>query len=256
VPIALSTISPFASAQTVWSGLTKTFTRTAFSDGALPENQDALTPNVIFTRLGSGGLVNFTSDAFYQGGISPLGTEWATAGVLGNSDKTIAATNWQNLAFTDWIDAFGGSGTTGSGIPNQPAVVHLMTDNVYLDLEFTSWEPGHGAGYTYLRAEPAALPTPTGDYNHNGVVDAADFVLWQNTLGQSASPAGGGADGNANGMIDAGDYTFWRAHFGNTVPGSGSLATAEVPEPSAMMLFFATLGGLIFPRKERRVDST
>src|SRR3954447_15340079 len=98
LPIALSIISPSASAQTVWSGLTKTFTRTAFSDGTLPANQDALTPNVIFTRLGSGGLVNFASDTFYQGGISPLGTEWASAGVLGNSGKTIAATNWQNLA--------------------------------------------------------------------------------------------------------------------------------------------------------------
>jgi hypothetical protein len=72
-----------------------------------------------------------------------------------------------------------------------------------------------------------------GDYNGNGKVDAADYVLWRNTLGQSVT-AGTGADGNADGTITQADYDFWKAKFGNT-SGSGSLASANVPEPASIV---------------------
>lgn len=86
-----------------------------------------------------------------------------------------------------------------------------------------------------------------GDYNNNGVVDAADYVLWRNTLGQSVNP-GVGADGNLSGIIDAGDYTIWRTNFGNAVPnipaGAGA-GFASVPEPaSSLLLIIATLTAL------------
>jgi hypothetical protein len=58
-------------------------------------------------------------------------------------------------------------------------------------------------------------------------------ALFHDTLNQSATPAGSGADGNANGTIDSGDYTFWRSKFGNAVPGSGALVGGAVPEPAA-----------------------
>jgi fibronectin-binding autotransporter adhesin len=58
-----------------------------------------------------------------------------------------------------------------------------------------------------------------GDYNHNGVVDAADYVAWRKGLGTTYSQA---------------DYDVWRAHFGQT-SGSGSAvgigSPAIVPEP-------------------------
>jgi hypothetical protein len=236
--------------QTVWSGLTTTFTRDGFVDGTAAANQDKLTNNVIFARLSNGGLVNFASEATYIGGVSPAGTEWATA--LNNPAASIAATNWANLSFTDWIDAFGGEFSSGGGIPNQPAVVHLITDNIYLDLEFTDWTPGHNAGYSYMRAAPSAAPNPTGDYNGNGVVDASDYVVWRNTLGQSISPAGSGADGNANGTIDSGDYAFWRGKFGNAAPGSGSgLADTQVPEPATVMLEVCGLAFALLTTRQR-----
>jgi hypothetical protein len=84
-----------------------------------------------------------------------------------------------------------------------------------------------------LVAPPA--PTPTGDYNGNGKVDAADYVVWRNTNGQSASPAGSGADGDGSGAVGPGDYTFWRSKFGLSV-GSGSGSITEggaVPEPAS-----------------------
>jgi hypothetical protein len=53
------------------------------------------------------------------------------------------------------------------------------------------------------------------DYNDNGMVDAADYVLWRDTQGQNVD-AGTGADGNADGMITTADYDLWRANFGSS----------------------------------------
>jgi hypothetical protein len=74
-----------------------------------------------------------------------------------------------------------------------------------------------------------------GDYNHNGVVDAADYVLWRKTLNQTG--AGLPADGNNNGTVDQADYNIWRTNFGRP-PGSGASTgiAASVPEPTTLVL--------------------
>ena len=79
-----------------------------------------------------------------------------------------------------------------------------------------------------LQPLPAAL---FGDYNQNGVVDAADYIVWRTTLGNAVANYSG-ADGDGDGMIDQDDYDVWRAHFGQTLPppGAGSgmgIATAS-----------------------------
>jgi T5SS/PEP-CTERM-associated repeat protein len=73
-----------------------------------------------------------------------------------------------------------------------------------------------------------------GDYNGNGIVDAADYTVWRDTLGNAVA-ASSGADGNANGVIDQADYDVWKSNFGNHA-GSGSSANAGVPEPAAIAL--------------------
>ncbi len=73
-----------------------------------------------------------------------------------------------------------------------------------------------------------------GDYNRNGVVDAADYVVWRKTLGQSV-PGGSGADGDNNGIIEQNDYSVWRANFG-AQSGTASVTTAAVPEPASWLL--------------------
>jgi hypothetical protein len=82
-----------------------------------------------------------------------------------------------------------------------------------------------------------------GDYNMNGVVDAADYTVWRNTLGQMG--AGLAADGNGDSVVDADDYGVWKSHFGNMAPGSGSATSANsaVPEPATLVLLtFAAAG--------------
>ena len=95
---------------------------------------------------------------------------------------------------------------------------------------------------TYLNPAP-----PTSDYSGNGIVDAADYVVWRKTLNLPASPAGSGADGNQSGTIDDGDFAHWRARFGNVVSGIGS--GAAVPEPGTALLCFAAAPLVFFPRR-------
>jgi hypothetical protein len=63
-------------------------------------------------------------------------------------------------------------------------------------------------------------PVALGDYNLNGFVDAADFVVWRKMLGANVA-AFSGADGSGNMVIDEEDYGIWRAHFGATLEQGG-----------------------------------
>ena len=77
----------------------------------------------------------------------------------------------------------------------------------------------------------------TGDYNGNGVVDAADYVVWRRSFGQTGP--GMAADGDGDTQIDDDDYDVWRAHFGQIAPSAGSGTAIDhrvVPEPAAWML--------------------
>jgi hypothetical protein len=217
-------------AQSVWSGYDFSFTKADNTDFTLPENQDRITPDVWLSRDVLAGLFNAESETFWDA-TSPFDTEWATD--INNPGDTIAAANWAELTFDPWIDSYGGTHTMQlpTLLIGRNAVVHLISDDIYLDLRFTAWTQGSGGGFAYVRALAPEAPETTGDYNLDGVVDAADYVLWRKTLGESAAPEGSGADGDSDGMIDPDDYDFWLARFGETVPpgsGAGEFAVPEV----------------------------
>jgi hypothetical protein len=97
--------------------------------------------------------------------------------------------------------------------------------------------------FDLFSAAPAGVP---GDYNNNGKVDAADYVLWRN-----GGPLQNEVD--APGTVNAADYTEWRARFGNP-PGSGSgQLGGAVPEPAAFLL--ALVGMLFAGLGRRRVEA-
>jgi hypothetical protein len=93
------------------------------------------------------------------------------------------------------------------------------------------WQLRYGANSTTLAV------TIAGDYNDNGMLDAADYVLWRKLNGSSFNPR---ADGDTNGVIDSNDYAIWRSQIGASAgAGTGtslSSATIPVPEPATIVL--------------------
>jgi hypothetical protein len=99
--------------------------------------------------------------------------------------------------------------------------------------------------------EPEIL---AGDYNRDGLVDAVDYTVWRNTLGQIVPHQGDGADGDGSRRVGVPDYGVWKSHYGETDAGSGAGGLA-IPEPTlttvALAAFIAY--GLARPVHRRTV---
>ena len=63
----------------------------------------------------------------------------------------------------------------------------------------------------------AAIGPFVGDYNRSGVVDAPDYTVWRNSLGDTGLAPFSGADGNGDGEINQVDYQVWRSNYGSAV---------------------------------------
>ena len=91
------------------------------------------------------------------------------------------------------------------------------------------------------------VPVLPGDFNGDGSVDAADYVVWRK---------------NPNGIFTASDYAEWRAHFGHTSSSGAALRSVEpmsasVPEPAALAVAgFACMSLLACRRKYRDHSGT
>jgi hypothetical protein len=92
----------------------------------------------------------------------------------------------------------------------------------------------------------------TGDYNGNGTVDAADYVIWRNSMGATGSALP--ADGNGDQVVNQDDYDVWRSNFGKIAPsGSAAVSLAGVPEPTSLTLGMLTAAvGFVFVRLSRK----
>jgi hypothetical protein len=106
------------------------------------------------------------------------------------------------------------------------------------------------------RTDYSLAPGPVlpGDYNLNGIVDAADYTVWRDSLGQMVEFFDG-ADGNGDGEINAEDYALWKSNYGQTAPmgsGSAATATATVPEPASAVLALLCTFALAVGGRPRR----
>ena len=76
---------------------------------------------------------------------------------------------------------------------------------------------------------PPPVPPIPGDYNSDGTVDAADYVVWRK---------------NPGGIYTQNDFNTWRAHFGQTASsGSVAAANATIPEPATLVLLTLAVAG-------------
>jgi len=92
-----------------------------------------------------------------------------------------------------------------------------------------------------LKFETIAQTAPgvTGDFNNNGKVDAADYVIWRENSGTNNALAN---DGGLGTPIGAAHYNLWRQNFGNPPgAGAGGMFASEIPEPGSASLLLVVL---------------
>ena len=106
--------------------------------------------------------------------------------------------------------------------------------------------PGGDVGSPGI-APGAVAPSLPGDYNGNGVVDAADYVAWRKNLNMAATLP----NDTTPGFVSSEDYGVWRSNFGRTLAGAGAAERAAIPEPGGVVLLLTSFVGLIAMRRQR-----
>jgi GH35 family endo-1,4-beta-xylanase len=159
------------------------------------------------------------------------GTHWRPNAALYRTDwsEKPALAAYQDLVFGEWwTDVAGSSDLLGEYLirafkgeydvtVNYDGVEYVVPAVVNDDMTVTVSLPF-----------PISLP---GDFNDDGKVDAADYVVWRR-YENSSTPLPN--DGGIGGVVGAAHFDLWRANFGNVgVPGAG--AGSAVPESASLL---------------------
>jgi hypothetical protein len=152
--------APASADPIVWNGPSITFTKPDFADWTLAASQDRLTNNVWLTRRDIRQLINIAVEEFPDSFASPRDTEWAFGPMQPGNPGPIRASNFANLEFAPFVSAL--DSVVGLNILRYgPGVLHLISDDIYLDIRFTSWRRGDaGGGFSYIRSTPGETPVP------------------------------------------------------------------------------------------------
>jgi len=132
------------SSRTLWQGDIITFSKPNGGDPNDEANQDRITDRVWITRgnntpTGQGQIYNIVTESNASDGTSPAGTAWAQGNYTDIDDLTF--TSFRNAA------------------PNQkpknavgiPMVLHLVEDDIFIEIKITSWATNKQGGFSYER---------------------------------------------------------------------------------------------------------
>lgn len=75
-----------------------------------------------------------------------------------------------------------------------------------------------------------AVAIINADYNADGQIDAGDYSVWRDSVGQTGASLA--ADGNGDGVVDEADYEHWKAYFGASAGAGAGGAAFAAPEPT------------------------
>jgi hypothetical protein len=129
-------------------------------------------------------------------------------------------------------------------IPNSAAPFRIVRPISGVASPFKSVAIGTSNGYMFGSFAISRIYTiNTADFNADGVVDGADFLVWQRHAGSNA-PANSNAtgDANLNGVVNFDDLMIWRSAMRSA--GSG---VQSVPEPtSGLLATAATIAASVF----------
>lgn len=87
-------------------------------------------------------------------------------------------------------------------------------------------------------------PLYAGDYNEDGMIDAADYTVWRDAITSGGTSL---ANDSTPGTVDESDFLYWRAHFGESFRSGANAASGVVPEPSMLVLLLTAL--LLLPTR-------
>ncbi len=205
--MVMMTVS-LANASTVWTG--PNFTYVQPSPGAA----DVLVAGVVSLARGDNmPLYNLAAgETFYNGTTSPTDTTWAFGSIA----------DYQTLTYTNFATIRAGhtgpGGVFGAYIKNKPMVVHIVSQDIYLALEFTAWADFHvsGSGFTYIRSTPGAVTPPTPSVTITNLASGATFAAPANIGIKANATVSSGtvtnvaffANGNLLGSAQAAPFNF------------------------------------------------
>ncbi len=84
------------------------------------------------------------------------------------------------------------------------------------------------------------------DFNDSGLVDGADYLIWQQGLGVGTT--NGEGDANYDGVVDDYDFQIWESQYGT----SPAAPVTAVPEPSGLAILAVFCIMLVLPDQRRR----
>ncbi|MGD9635307.1 MAG: PEP-CTERM sorting domain-containing protein, partial [Pirellulales bacterium] len=208
--------------------------------------------------------------------------------IKNDSLQTLKLDGYSILSSTGALNGAGFTGLGGGWQTSSPPTANAITQTNLLasttlapgaqlaigdisSTNFLTQAAKDGLSLQFLLAEGFSSGAAQGDYNNDGAVNAADYTVWRDHLGQTFQLTNEGT-GVTAGMVTSEDYDFWKANFGMTggaTPedtfrigsivfdatagsGSGSLAAAAVPEPSSALVMALGLAACgVFRRSNR-----
>ncbi|TWU00573.1 Rhamnogalacturonan endolyase YesW precursor [Botrimarina colliarenosi] len=178
------------------------------------------------SNLVSSGNGGINSTAGLSGNNGSKNTPALTADLFGDWREEVIWRRSDNTALEIWT-------TTIGSTSRLPTLMH--------DTQYRSAIAGENVAYNqpphpsyWIGEGMADAPRPPlyfggeleGDYNLDGVVNAADYTVWRDSLGSEMNLV---ADGNHNGVVDAADHAVWAANYGATTTAPSTFApTASV----------------------------
>lgn len=174
----------------------------------------------------------------------------ATNSYTGNTTVQAGKLSLTNRGLADSADVFLATGATldlkFTGIPD-------LIDSLFINgtsMPVGTWgATGSSAQFTSSLLTGTGLLQITtyvpsflaGDYNSNGIVDTADYIIWRRNVGAASIP---NRDTQNTGLVGQADFNTWRANIGKMVGAAAGLepnAIAAVPEPATYLLLLAAL---------------
>jgi hypothetical protein len=177
-------------------------------------NSDSTVIDMFFVSIPPGWPAEGTN---WVNGESNIGTNGITehigSTVPGSASGRELAAHWISHEIGHNLGLYHSAvGATNLMNPTTRVTEQLTTDQIEDVLKWNfqddavAYIPQNGTRFPKLIPEP--IP---GDYNRDGKVDAADYVIWRGTLGTASFMA---ADGNRDNVVDSADLATWQAHMG------------------------------------------